>query len=319
MKNNGFSAEIARLLGRLTGRDASPARLALLEDTLALSGRGARLLSVARSVGVEISFDRALPAGVGGRRVQSGGWSNATGKMAWEAAGKPRLLLNPALPDADLVLTLAHELRHVMQDQVAPDARPGIDKSLFDAVALNRVREADAETAAIEVAAEVTAAGEMDLLARYREGAATRYQPMVAAFLREDRPDMARRAAFDAWYGLDAVRNGYDLGQIHEYRETLEAVEATVRAEPAALPALARTLDHRPLTGAAMAALAGDGNGQNYLDATGGFAPGDKAHGMFAGGLNGALARTIAYADGLRGAVEQAAPNTPRSVSKVQP
>jgi hypothetical protein len=159
----------------------------------------------------------------------------------------------------DAVATLAHELRHAVQEGF--QLHEGLEHSPKDNVLIARVMEADAESYADKVSWELKESGYDKAWAAQKEGS---YSNMADAFedaITKDPNSLsngkAHRSAYDAWFESSENRNNYDT-------DTLENIDMD-RKDGMFYKGMAR----RPVRPDDVAEVGQLPDGTNYLEQTG--------------------------------------------------
>lgn len=126
-------------------KDKSPTKLLKVKALVASVPEGAQLLRLARRTGTKIAWGKNMADGLRGvtspvnpkTKDDKHGWTRVDGLP------KYKILLDPQAPVAEIAVTLAHELRHVWQNQRVEKNRI-LSMSPRVAVAYSRVLEGDA-------------------------------------------------------------------------------------------------------------------------------------------------------------------------------
>jgi hypothetical protein len=137
--------------------------------------------------------------------------------------------LNPRGDEAQLVATLAHELRHAWQD--ARGFLERLHRSPEDIVWMTRLVEADAEANAVQICWELKEAGYPDAFEAhkktgYADESLVAYEQTAQADPASVSNGLAMREAFDQWFARPWRRDAYDKGTV----EWLEFILTHYRA-----------------------------------------------------------------------------------------
>lgn len=157
-----------------------------------------------------------------------------------------RLALNPVCSDADLTLTLVHEIRHAWQDKQIETLSPSLTPAAF--LTQGFAIEADACVAEIAFAFE-NKEKHPELLEAHQS---TSYAPMSTAFEETlnttGHLEKAKESAFIQWYGLSSLKESYAetyikrLSSIAKNALNQKAVDETVLVEKASTQKLVQSL-----------------------------------------------------------------------------
>lgn len=130
--------------------------------------------------------------------------------------------LNPNYPAADLITTIAHELRHVQQfeTEIYEECDP-YGASVKSNLMLTRAMEADAEAYGCLVSWELNEQGSPDAWNTFKADFPEVAKPFEDALNENGDIDEARTAAFMGWFDNLSRRDSYDAG----YVETMKHVK----------------------------------------------------------------------------------------------
>lgn len=200
------SKEPLALPVRLKGSAKEKRQLTHIINEMCKSDAGMSVIETALDNDYTFLFDKSIGATYG-----------------YADSGEEVCALNPNYPAADLITTIAHELRHVQQfeTEIYEECDP-YSANVKSNLMLTRAMEADAEAYGCLVSWELKEQGAPDAWNTFKADFPEVAKPFEKALSESGDVNEARTAAFMGWFDNLHRRDSYDAG----YVETMSRIKA---------------------------------------------------------------------------------------------